>query len=237
MKRLTAIFAIFLCLSIECSPVNSMLGAEGTEQQEVASSYTASDYIQDGLIAMWDGIENAGWGVHDPNATAWTEIVSRTSTSIGSGAVFAQDYVSVPSDSTSIYDTKDLINSGSFTIEACGFCQSYKALCTFGYKNYFAPYFAWGYNVFLPITGGFSFGTSDGGGGAYIRCSCAVTSYGGSTTIWFPKLGSKKTETFTFANEQRGRLVLNGQSGGICALRLYNRALSPDEIEHNYLID
>jgi hypothetical protein len=25
---------------------------------------SAKDYIQDGLIAMWDGIENAGWGVH-----------------------------------------------------------------------------------------------------------------------------------------------------------------------------
>ena len=36
---------------------------------------TARDYVQDGLIAMWDGIENAGWGVHDPNATTWTDLV------------------------------------------------------------------------------------------------------------------------------------------------------------------
>ena len=26
---------------------------------------SAKSYIQDGLVAMWDGIENAGWGVHD----------------------------------------------------------------------------------------------------------------------------------------------------------------------------
>lgn len=26
---------------------------------------TAIDYIQDGLIAMWDGVENAGWRTHD----------------------------------------------------------------------------------------------------------------------------------------------------------------------------
>lgn len=26
------------------------------------SGYTAKDYVQDGLVAMWDGIENAGWG-------------------------------------------------------------------------------------------------------------------------------------------------------------------------------
>ena len=37
-------------------------------------SPTARDYVQDGLIAMWDGIENAGWGVHDANATAWSNL-------------------------------------------------------------------------------------------------------------------------------------------------------------------
>lgn len=36
---------------------------------------TARDYVQDGLVAMWDGIENAGWGVHDPNATVWKDLV------------------------------------------------------------------------------------------------------------------------------------------------------------------
>lgn len=36
---------------------------------------TAKDYVQSGLVAMWDGIENAGWGVHDANATVWTELV------------------------------------------------------------------------------------------------------------------------------------------------------------------
>ena len=28
------------------------------------SGYTAKDYVQDGLVAMWDGIENAGWEEH-----------------------------------------------------------------------------------------------------------------------------------------------------------------------------
>ena len=39
------------------------------------SGYTAKDYVQDGLIAMWDGIENTGWGVHDPNATTWKDLI------------------------------------------------------------------------------------------------------------------------------------------------------------------
>ena len=35
---------------------------------------TAKDYVQDVPIAMWDGIENAGWGVHDQNATVWKDL-------------------------------------------------------------------------------------------------------------------------------------------------------------------
>jgi hypothetical protein len=35
---------------------------------------TAKDYVQSGLVAMWDGIENAGWGVHDASATTWKDL-------------------------------------------------------------------------------------------------------------------------------------------------------------------
>lgn len=38
--------------------------------------YTAADYVQDGLIAMWDGIENAGLGIHDYDAINWTNLVA-----------------------------------------------------------------------------------------------------------------------------------------------------------------
>lgn len=37
---------------------------------------SAMEYVQDGLVAMWDGIENAGWGVHDAEATEWQSLVS-----------------------------------------------------------------------------------------------------------------------------------------------------------------
>jgi hypothetical protein len=38
------------------------------------STPTARDYVQNGLVAMWDGIENAGWGVHDAAATTWVDL-------------------------------------------------------------------------------------------------------------------------------------------------------------------
>jgi len=37
-----------------------------------------SQYVQDGLVAMWDGKENAGVGLHDPNATVWKDLTRRS---------------------------------------------------------------------------------------------------------------------------------------------------------------
>jgi len=48
------------------APVRSNLGGDGEEYGESPES-TAVLYVQDGLIAMWDAIENADWGVHNPN--------------------------------------------------------------------------------------------------------------------------------------------------------------------------
>lgn len=38
---------------------------------------TANDYVQNGLIAMWDGIENVGYGQHDDNATSWADLTGK----------------------------------------------------------------------------------------------------------------------------------------------------------------
>ena len=36
----------------------------------------AAAYVQDGLVACWDGVENAGTGVHDASATVWKDLVA-----------------------------------------------------------------------------------------------------------------------------------------------------------------
>lgn len=52
----------------------SRFGKIGAGARMVRQGPTARDYVQDGLVAMWDGIENAGWGVHDPDATTWKDL-------------------------------------------------------------------------------------------------------------------------------------------------------------------
>ena len=40
------------------------------------AAVTAQDYVQDGLIAHWDAIDNAGTGTHVSNATTWKNLVT-----------------------------------------------------------------------------------------------------------------------------------------------------------------
>ena len=71
-----------------------MLGARtGAWAKSGGGVPTARDYVQDGLIAMWDGIENAGCGVHDPSATTWKDLSGNGHDLILSGAaLFGADH-------------------------------------------------------------------------------------------------------------------------------------------------
>lgn len=40
-----------------------------------AFAYTSADYVRDGLIAQWDGIENAGVGIHSSTTNIWKDLV------------------------------------------------------------------------------------------------------------------------------------------------------------------
>ena len=53
---------------------------------------TAKSYVQDGLVAMWDGIENAGWGQHDANATVWKDLIGTRDLTAQNGAHFGANY-------------------------------------------------------------------------------------------------------------------------------------------------
>ncbi len=47
-------------------------------------------YVTDGLIAWWDGVWNAGPGVHDPNATTWKDLAGGVEAYAStSGAMFS----------------------------------------------------------------------------------------------------------------------------------------------------
>ncbi len=67
-----ALAALAAALPCAALPLGLRLTAQAAAS---AKPVTARSYVQDGLVAMWDGIENAGWGLHDNNATNWVDLV------------------------------------------------------------------------------------------------------------------------------------------------------------------
>ena len=63
---------------------------------------SAKSYVQDGLVAMWDGIENAGWGVHDPNATVWKDLTGNGWDFPSGDLLFHSDHVEALANSISV---------------------------------------------------------------------------------------------------------------------------------------
>ena len=44
------------------------------EAASANTAYTSEDYVQAGLVVQWDGIDNAGTGVHDSNTSIWKDL-------------------------------------------------------------------------------------------------------------------------------------------------------------------
>ena len=205
------------------------------------SGYTARDYVQDGLIAMWDGIENAGWGVHDTNATVWKQLMtSSTDYDLvvpADKAMFTQDSL-VTSVADAGLKTKKSRYFNGF-LEAVVKAQS----AFFGY---------W---VGLENPQGLA---SYYGSNNAPRVTLGALSYVGYTCIYEPgkrfnvcgnleykdprlmclngKTVDEKEKVGYLASSARW---FNGAPIGteICCARIYNHDLSLLEITHNYSID
>ena len=53
----------------------AMLAATAPLDAIADEGKSTSDYVQDGLVAQWDGVENAGVGLHEDSPSAWVDIV------------------------------------------------------------------------------------------------------------------------------------------------------------------
>ena len=76
MSKLLVMICAVLPLLCFSGPTRGVSGARGVSflNEARGDSYTASDYIQDGLVAMWDGIENIGLGMHDSTSQTWVDL-------------------------------------------------------------------------------------------------------------------------------------------------------------------
>lgn len=76
-KLILASFALTCTVPLWGVLVHSNIAGahNGFVQEEETIEYTAADYVMDGLVSMWDGIENAGWGTHEDSPQYWVDLV------------------------------------------------------------------------------------------------------------------------------------------------------------------
>ena len=224
-----------------------LLGArQFFEKRGAPAGPTARDYVQSGLIAMWDGIENAGWGTHDPNATTWKDLVSERDFSlysVGVGdnhMVFGSNSYATASpvfQSSDMMTLEVVMDVKSATSDPC-FMSFFAAGNYVGDMLWFSKgRLAWGISVSQ----------------VRVESSCAIQ---GSAT-WDLSTHSfvrpnepykdGRAITPTSNNEYYGATRVRGLainptknwtfSGDVYSIRLFSRALTAAEIAANYAID
>lgn len=203
---------------------------------------TASDYVQDGLIAMFDGIENAGWKTHDANATVWKDL-SGNGNDVDvdlTQASWEDGFLNV----TGTTCTRDEEITNIATLEVL-----FRAPRESSYPDNNGPFFVLGETKgpcclwYSHVSGGSgSYSTSISSNQAKPRQTLASRSYtyspnpiayyvnGESLSVYYPPptladaVGCKAT-------------AVGGTAIEIYHVRAYSRALTAEEIAANYAID
>ena len=218
-----------------------MLGARTAAWAK--SGYTAKDYVQDGLVAMWDGIENVGWGVHDLSATTWKDLVGDNDLVLQNTAHFDENsLVSADRNKLTALCSARLPYA---SIEVCAFydvARNSSSLVCFGNSVDDQRMLSFKSDSIQVYNGNHMIkltthvdpqctwaGVHDGNRHeAYVRGSLAV--------------GTKSVNNWSTRN---GTFGLSGSSnynswnfvGAYYSVRLYSRALTAEEIAANYAID
>lgn len=205
---------------------------------------TAKDYVQDGLVAMWDGIENAGWGVHDPSATTWKDLSGNGHDLINDGAVVG-DKCFTTSASGRLYGDYEITNVVSLECVCREYSTSIYSMCVWisGAQRSIARqnrlmlasvrngYCEKGFTCGVDEISALSFvnvGTGELIGaknGVFSTLQTGNTDWGG---VLYVSVGARKRNASTIDCYSMGDYY---------CIRLYSRALTAAEVAHNYEID
>ena len=208
---------------------------------------TAKDYVQDGLIAMWDGIENAGWGVHDASARTWKNLVGGIDLPLGnypSQIYFTSNSLYASNGRSAEREDAETID-GPITYEVC-WVRVNKFDQTADTRSYYGQC-----NLDI-YAGQFWHKTSSDGGimspvnglaqESVPFTMSVVGTMGGSWETLIPYVNATQISGSKYSSQisTQGIRIGSGWNVPISKhhnIRVYSRALSADEIRHNYKID
>ena len=234
------------------APVRSNLGGGGVDEE--ATPLYPTDYIQYGLFAYWDGIENESWGMHNPYAESWLDLVGGIPATFRRTTSWDEDALVVLSRSgtcaVSIVDDDlvSVVNGSEFTIEVVRTITDSKGAGYVTWGLFDQTTETWGKGqvdvsssnyggsssgtTWINIGPGYSFVTRSG---EYATASTSFVVRGGRLNSYYN--GNPKNTKSGLDFSATTRMLLGGAGCRICAIRIYSRALSVGEIIKNYQID
>ena len=214
------------------------------------ASVTAQSYVQSGLIAQWDGIENAGYGIHDAAATEWKNL-------FGTGTVGDLPVTPLPGyvwrgtalemtkaaggtkDSNRLL-TPESVSLPAFTVEMVASSPN-GVIRRWEVSPWASTFESWataaeGYLERIKDTRIAALSTLRPNQRLYF-----ITTYNGTThKAMIYDNGTLRTNSKTATYTHAGRLAFGtalAAQGRIYAIRVYNRALTADEVAANYAVD
>ena len=222
-----------------------------------ALAFSTSNYVQDGLIACWDGIENAGVGVHDPVATVWKDVVGGYEFTL-TGVTVNDDRMTFAGnkDSYGVLSAEDTVSTfvaakdGTleivYALEKVPSANDYQVML----QSSAAAGIAFGFTAatsLVPHTSNnssspnnsmynFKTGTAtnsvsvtyNNGLPAYVMGNGSVASPTGNNHWWYPE-----QETYIGVRANKTSFF----KGSIYCIRLYDRKLTEEEIVLNRSVD
>ena len=226
----------------------------------VGKSLSTKDYVQDGLVAMWDGIENIGIGKHSNTATEWVDLTGNgrdmqlindayfnANSIVAEGHPVAEYTNSIPLEQ---HITQEIVFKVDSDVRDN--TSSRTVIAFFGSTIYNS-----GYNFCMT---GFAYNRNNISKSGWMVKTDAIVQV---NSLYIPKTAICSTIIYSENNKigaKPKRIIINGTalvcnatdgwannsqinrlgstfSGNIYAVRIYNRALTEDEISKNFELD
>ena len=224
--------------------------------------YTSASYVQDGLIAQWDGIDNAGTGTHNPISAVWKDLkgscdmtlLNNGESWVNGNALSVNGPGAAGSTASPRYTTIEVVYKMTSTSGRCLFTSGLKWNGTDWYISRIVAFSGGTTAIFTdahdnnPL--GPTFYIPNANAGGYGIHSLSATYEDNNSDVvtsammdGYLSASSKTTTSWYNATGVvmvGGRLVNSGDEGWygeIYAIRLYDRALTADELAANLKVD
>ena len=211
-----------------------------------------SRYVQDGLVAHWDGIENAGAGVaHDPNATTWKDLVGGREFTLTAGVTVNDDRLTFPGNASSYGNLSEADTAATFGLATNGTVEIVYATTATAKDQIIlqsstasgilaAIYSKTSYLIACNASATrFAFASKTATNSISIRYSSAkpasAFANGAALTVSSTGYYGNANDTTTLGARTSDKSL--PFAGSIYAVRVYNRRLTNEEIAANHLVD